>query len=430
MGKSLFDLTFFYRFIAVLFMISASISLHAQEVVVKGRIVDQKTLEPVFAATITAKGSKGTVSDPDGKFEIRVEALPATLVISHVSYGRQNIELKRMAGELVIRLESNVTRIPEVRISGTRMQVLNKKARFSVSDYQIDGKYMWFIGFQDNSPKKGKLFLANLYGDTISSCPVQGDERLIRSCFGTIHMIRKDTVFQLFTRNDSIWLLYPEKKDMFLGIMSAFETSFKDGLARLEYEPNSDQLSLVYIDSTLKAPDVVNLNRSHPEEKNYLERRYAWIGRYFGSRTLQLVISQQQKYYFQTMRSSLFVLRDTLYALNLKDNQLHAFDKELTEFRLVPISFHLKETADITDVYVPYQIILDRQLHRAYVVYHLNSTWSIVPLDQTTGKTGPNLEIPHINAMHQLTIHGNALYFLYPEKTWPYYQRLYRLVLQ
>ncbi|MFO7616736.1 MAG: carboxypeptidase-like regulatory domain-containing protein [Bacteroidales bacterium] len=411
-------------------MILTCTSLHAQQVIVRGTIIDQKTIEPVFAATITAKGSRGTVSDPDGKFEIRVEALPVTLTISHVSYGRQNIELKRLPGELVIRLESNITRIPEVMISGTRMQVLNKRARFSVSDYQIDGKYLWFLGFQDNSPKKGRLFLANLYGDTISSFPVKGDERLIRSCFGTIHLIRKDTVFQLFTRNDSIWLLYPEKKDFFLGIMSAFETSFNDGLARLEYKPNSDQLSLVYIDSTLMAPAVVNLNRSCPEEKNYMEKRYAWIGRYFGSRTLQLVISQQLGYYFQTMRSSLFALRDTLYALNLKDNQLHAFDNELSEFRVVPISFHLRETADITNVYIPFQIILDRQLFRAYVVYHLNSNWSIVPLDQTTGLTGPEIQMPAINAMHQLTIHGNALYFLYPEKTWPYYQRLYRLALQ
>ncbi len=154
MDKLLFDRSIIYRFIAGLILILTSTSLHAQQVIVRGRIVDQKTLEPVFAATIASKGSKGTVSDPDGKFEIRVEAIPVTLTISHVAYGRQNIDLNRMPGELVIRLESNVTRIPEVRISGTRMQVLNKKARFSVSDYQIDGKNMWFLGFQDNSPKK------------------------------------------------------------------------------------------------------------------------------------------------------------------------------------------------------------------------------------------------------------------------------------
>jgi len=350
--------------------------------------------------------------------------------VSHVSYGLQNIEIKKLTGDLIIRIEQLVTRIPEVRVSGKKIQVLNHKARYSVTDFQFEGPYMWFIGFLDNSPKKGKLFLGNHFGDTICTRPISGNEHLFRDYFGNVHLVTSDSVYQLFAAESKIHLLFGIDKLQFMGLMNAFETDFGPGLAKLEYQPTEDKLTLVYIDSTLNKPKLIDIAADPLQDSSFFENKYGWIGRYFGSRTLQLIINQQKGQYFQSMRSSLFRLADTLFIVNLKDNFLHAFDLSFNEIRRVPISFHLKETKDITNVYLAFSTLIDRVMNRPYIVFHLNNNWRIVPLDPVTGQTLPDLPIPHFNAMHQMIINGNVLYFLYPEKVYPYYERLYRFPIE
>jgi hypothetical protein len=411
----------------LVFFLFVSLSGIAQNTIIRGKIIDKETKEPVIAATVTAKDSKGAICNAEGEFEIRINRIPATLTISHVSYGRQHVEVDRVSDKLVIRLESLVNRIPEVRISGKKVQALNRRARFSVSDYQLDGKYMWFIGFLENSPKKGKLFFSNHYGDTITTLPISGKEKLYKDLLGTIHLDRGDSIFQLYGKEDSLMLLYPEKKSDFMGVMKAFEVSFDIGLARLNYDHHVDELSLVYIDSTLKAPKRFFLDRDQDRVENYLESKYAWIGRYFGTRTLDLVIRQQRGYYYEVMRSFCFTLHDTLYAVNLKDNQLHAFGPGLEEKYVIPISFHLRATDDIGNVFMAFDIITDPVLHKPYVLFHLNNKWSLYPFDVNTGKIGTEIDLPNKFGIRNITIYGNTIYFIYPEKLYPYYERLYRM---
>jgi hypothetical protein len=392
--------------------------------------MDKKTGDPIIAATLTGKGSPGTITDSLGRFELVVEKLPSVLMVSHVAYGMQIITLSKRTAEVVIRLEPRENRIPEVRVtaSGQKSQVriLNKKTRYTITDYQFDGPYMWFIGCRDNSPRGTRLYLGNPYGDTVCSVPIPPNVRLYRDVLGKIHLVRPDTVYQLHAGGDSIRLLYPECTEKFMGLMNAYEVAFAGGLARLDYDSEDDELYLVYKDSTLDRPKRIFL---FSRQKGYLERRYAWIGRYFGSRTLRLMIHQQKENYFLKMRSSLFTFRDTLYVVNLSDNQLHLLDRELNEIRLVPITFFFKETDDITDAYIPFRLITDRVRNKVYVVFNINSHYTITPLNTETGETGPELVLPRYSAMDKLSIHDNTLYYIYPEKTYPYYQRLFSMVL-
>ena len=212
-----------------------------------------------------------------------------------------------------------------------------------------------------------------------------------------------------------------------MSVMGAFEVAFGDGLARLEYNSIQDELYLMFKDPDAKKPRVLNLKGL--QEKGYLEKRYALIGRYLGARTLNMMINQQKEQYLQKMSSSLFVFSDTLYAINLKDNQLHAFDTGLNEIRVIPFTFHFKQTDDITDAYIPFRIITDRVKFKVYVVFNINSHYTITPLNISTGLTGPELLLPRYSAMDKISIHNNTLYYIYPEKIFPYYQRLFSLVL-
>jgi len=404
-------------------------TVSAQPVLIRGRVIDKQTREAVIAATITTNQFKGTTSDVQGRFALEVEKLPVVLSVSHVSYGRMTVTVSKQATELVIRMERNVTQIPEVRVTATKnkVQVLNRKTRYTITDYQFEGPNMWFIGCMDNSPKGVRLYLGDPYGDTVCSVPIVNDVRLYRDYFGKIHLVRPDSVFQLFADGDSIQLLYPESKGKFMELMSAYEVAFNNGLVRLSYNPYIDVLSLHYVDSTMKVPQKVFLNSR--EGKGYLEKRYAWMGRYFGPRTLRLIVSQQKSDYLREMRSTVYALQDTLYVINLKDNQLHVFGKNLNEIRIVPLTFYFRETDDITNAYVPFRTITDPVKNQIYIIFNINSHFTIKPLDTQTGQLGPEIFLPRYSAMDRISIHDNALYYIYPEKVFPYYQRLFRMGL-
>ena len=153
------------------------------------------------------------------------------------------------------------------------------------------------------------------------------------------------------------------------------------------------------------------------------------MGRYFGPRTLRLIVSQQKSDYLREMRSTVYALQDTLYVINLKDNQLHVFGKNLNEIRIVPLTFYFRETDDITNAYVPFRTITDPVKNQIYIIFNINSHFTIKPLDTQTGQLGPEIFLPRYSAMDRISIHDNALYYIYPEKVFPYYQRLFRMGL-
>ncbi|MCX6225477.1 MAG: carboxypeptidase-like regulatory domain-containing protein, partial [Bacteroidia bacterium] len=145
-----------FRSIGLYLILMSCTGLQAQQVLIKGRIIDKQNLEPVIAATISAGELQRTISDAEGRFALAVKKLPVTLLVSHVSYGILIVTVAKQTGEVIIRLEPQVNRIPEVRVTAignkNQVRILNKKARYTIIDYQFEGPYMWFIGCMDNSP--------------------------------------------------------------------------------------------------------------------------------------------------------------------------------------------------------------------------------------------------------------------------------------
>ena len=59
---------------------------------VNGKLTDKTTGEPVSSATITVKETgRRVITDAAGKFSIRVDTLPVTLVVTHVSFEQQQV---------------------------------------------------------------------------------------------------------------------------------------------------------------------------------------------------------------------------------------------------------------------------------------------------------------------------------------------------
>ena len=73
---------------ALLLLVTCACAVRSfTQVQVRGRVVDERTLEPLAFVNITIAGSReGTMSDIDGRFSLLASALPVTLRFSYVGY--------------------------------------------------------------------------------------------------------------------------------------------------------------------------------------------------------------------------------------------------------------------------------------------------------------------------------------------------------
>lgn len=87
---------------------------------IQGKTIDNKTGQAIPFCSITlSKTLRGTSSNELGEFEIKVTALPATLVFTHVNYEKQTITIKGNS-ILNVKLTPLVFELEEVSISNKK----------------------------------------------------------------------------------------------------------------------------------------------------------------------------------------------------------------------------------------------------------------------------------------------------------------------
>ena len=123
--------------VILLFVLTISGSLYAQSVL-KGRVVDNETKEPIPGVSIEIKGkSEGGYTDGDGKFAIKVDAVPATLVFSFIGFETQEVAFNS-ASEVSIEMKSAPTFLNEVVVAASRSE--QKKIESPVTIERIGSK--------------------------------------------------------------------------------------------------------------------------------------------------------------------------------------------------------------------------------------------------------------------------------------------------
>ena len=74
-------------------MLLAPLAVMAQQVVVSGTVVDQKTGDPLRQVSISA-GRISVVTNEDGDFSLKLNEMPSAVNISHLGYKTQRLKLK------------------------------------------------------------------------------------------------------------------------------------------------------------------------------------------------------------------------------------------------------------------------------------------------------------------------------------------------
>ena len=106
--------------LSIIFILFFTIT-NGQEGIVKGKIQDAITNESLPFSSVALKNSAiGTIADANGYFELKVPALPVTLVVSYSGYVTQEVVISS-TDKLKIQLEENAVLIAAVEIVGQRI---------------------------------------------------------------------------------------------------------------------------------------------------------------------------------------------------------------------------------------------------------------------------------------------------------------------
>lgn len=99
--KNLYQDTLLRRALSLVIFLFTVLSIDAQ--VLKGRIIDTFTQEPITGAVVTVKGTNksyaASVSDADGNFQLDIKQYPTTIIVSFTGYHKEEVEIYEVSSE-------------------------------------------------------------------------------------------------------------------------------------------------------------------------------------------------------------------------------------------------------------------------------------------------------------------------------------------
>lgn len=103
------------------------------QITIKGKVRDATTGESVFSANVIEEGSpRGVTTDFDGAFELNVEKLPTTLLVSFIGYETKKVTVDDASKRLDIKIGSTPLLIEEAEVVGERISEKQKQAPLTV----------------------------------------------------------------------------------------------------------------------------------------------------------------------------------------------------------------------------------------------------------------------------------------------------------
>jgi hypothetical protein len=91
----------------------------ADPIIVRGTVTDARTGETIPSATLQVDGTyRGTITNRNGRYSIRVDRLPATLLVRFIGYQTQRTEVTSASEPVHISLQPSVLEMGEVVVTG------------------------------------------------------------------------------------------------------------------------------------------------------------------------------------------------------------------------------------------------------------------------------------------------------------------------
>jgi len=224
---------------------------------ISGMISDAETSEILIAATISAKEKNiGTISDNNGKFELKLNKGIETLVVSYIGYTSQEITLSDLKTSFIdIRLSKSKKQLEQITIFAKPPVVDITEDDETIKDFLVDD-YKLIVLSRDIG-NGYNLKLLDYEGYIFHKLPlndIRHIEFLKTSCMGTHFLVTEHHALQLQLHNDSIFIAHKEKR-------SHYDRFIKNCL-----DVNKDYIYVSNFSGNKQSADIHGFNRNKPEK--------------------------------------------------------------------------------------------------------------------------------------------------------------------
>jgi len=419
-----------YAFLGLLLMLP--LSAQNPGFVLKGKVFDSKTKEPVPGANIFINETlSGTTSATNGSYSIKITETPAVVVISCVGYTRRYFTFTTpQVSEFNIPLDPSRIDIPEVLITGKRLPVsISDQQDIYVVDYDFYDNHILLMGHPGKRSTQTILILMDRMGKRILKKEINKGVNLYRDPFNNLHLLTADSAFQLYYDGTDIQFLYATDKEKFMSSFPEFLELYKGKVILRQY--GFDDQALLYYFFNVESNTIQRFwAAATPEIYNRVDGLLTSIpitpnGK--GTSRFNLFNADERfikMAFYAPIFCPLQIIKDTIYIFNFTSDLIETYG--VRGFPVdTPTAMYFHHTDDWQK-----RLYNDQVTGKIYTHFIKNGISQLREINVKTGQlTDQIINIPDFAFISKILVNDGYLYFLYQEKQYPHFMRLYRMVI-
>jgi len=298
-----------------------------------------------------------------------------------------------------------------------------------VTDYEFYDNHILLLGHPGKRSTETLLVLMDRMGKRILKKEIVKGRNLYRDPFNNVHLLTADTAYQVFYDGHDIQLLYPSNKERFMASFPEFLEIYHNRVILRQYD-YEDQALMYYFynpaDSTIDrfwAAATPEILRRFQGVKDFI--RITPSGK--GSSRFNLFNADERfikMAFYAPIFCPLEVIRDTIYIFNFTLGVMETFGPKGRPIETPTLMTFQTQPGWQKKLY------LDPVRGKVYTEYLRGGISELREINIKTGTlTDQLIKIPQFDFLSNLMVQDGFLYFLYEEKYYPKFMRLYRMAI-
>ncbi|MDP1621836.1 MAG: carboxypeptidase-like regulatory domain-containing protein [Bacteroidales bacterium] len=378
-----------------------------------GKVLEAGTKTGIPNVNLSIEGSRiGTVTDKTGAFSFFIDSIPATLIVSSVGLETKTILLDATSYSLNLYLSRQATELGEVEIKAAVHEAFFKDDRYAVLDYEIDSSMVYLLIYRQYL-SKATIICKNLDGDTVAtSAPLSfKPDRLFKDCLGIMHVLSRDSGFQVFRQDNQLHLIHPVNLKKFDDVLKNcvaatpdilfFQRVTDNGLG-VEYYGVNRKTRLKNPIARARDQKKIKMAKRNPQDAQMLRS-----SRPPGSRDDFVAWNFVHKILYRPIKTSLYRIGDYTCIFNTPEKQMEFYD--ISGNYSYKLAIH---TDKVNDGRWTNDILIDEITGKAYTVFIRNGTYTIYRIDLNNGLLKKRLSLFHLYP-RKVRIYDDRVYYLY-----------------
>jgi len=403
-------------------------SLIGQNNIIKinGVVVDSTNGKALTGTHILLQSKQaGTVTDNNGRFTIITNKSSDALIVSRIGYRTKHILLKKDIPDIsiTVKLSPDTIMLSEAEIIG-RKGIYNRKTNnYTILDYTFADSNILLLQNRLGLKKQLSLTLLNSNFDTIINTayiPKKADS-LFNDCLGNIHLITKDSAYQLWINKTRLLFYKPVELNKFYSFLKDCllkkESSLfyrKRMLADLGEEiyrySSKNKKPVLFIKSCDEKKyeryinDILRLSGMYPGHNIPAASVEGDLGLLNSIRSFEIENRFLKDFVYKPIYNKLLSIHDTLVYFNHINSTIDLYYPELALNKTVPIVYQKsKKWKNI--------ILNDIITAKTYTIYYEKGYFDLYEINYQKGSIHKVLRISAFGT-YKIRVNNGYVYYL------------------